>query len=335
MAFYPSELAADDASTPINAWSGSLTNPAAYGSVPAPTQPVSTSGAATGNAIAAGQEVNSQLPGYTQDLSNVGANITALTSGQVPADVIEQLQQQGAEENAVTGAGSNAAYLKALGLTSLGLDQTGQQDLQSILTSLPGQAISQNPEFQPTTGQTLAAGQNNAALAAAPNPGAAALAGLAATGAGYNVGAGSAAPTGFGAPAVPASTTFASPWSTQPSVAYGSGVNQGNAPGSAGALSDWNSVYSSILTPSTTTPSTVTASNQVGTPTNSYAGSSVGIIEPGQTTVTDPNSIYYGMTQDEMDAAEHTGDHDTGPDRCRKRKHTGRTDDSEDDDSED
>ena len=158
MAFYPSELAADDASTPINAWSGSLTNPAAYGSVPAPTQPVSTSGAATGNAIAAGQEVNSQLPGYTQDLSNVGANITALTSGQVPGDVIEQLQQQGAEENAVTGAGSNAAYLKALGLTSLGLDQTGQQDLQSILTSLPGQAISQNPEFQPTTGQTLRCG---------------------------------------------------------------------------------------------------------------------------------------------------------------------------------
>lgn len=173
-------------------WSRSpINNPAAYGSAPAPVQPQITGPAATASAIQSGNAVNAQLPGYTGDLATVGQNIASDLAGTVSPDVMAELQQQAGEEGISTGGATGPAYLKALGLTALGLEQTGQQDLQSILTSLPGAAISQNPNFYPTTGQTLDAGQQNSVWNAAPNPYLAAQAGLAATQAGFGAGAGS------------------------------------------------------------------------------------------------------------------------------------------------
>lgn len=284
-----------DEATAYNRQNSPLTNPAAYGSAPAAVSPASTSAAATTAAIASGNQVNAQLPGYDQSLASVGQNIQSLTAGQVPADVMQQLQQQAAESGAISGSGSNAAYLKALGLTSLGLEQTGQQDLQNILTSLPGQAISQNPAFQATTGQQLEAGQQNSVWGAAPNPAAAAAASLAATGAGYGVGASSGSPLGWGGGTAAASPSYASPWSSQPSYTDTGGMDTGNAPGSPGVYNAWSGWYSGI-NPSTT--NTASAPPPQGTE---------GAFDP-QTGQWTPNAgsdpTYAGLTQQQINDAQ-------------------------------
>jgi hypothetical protein len=165
----------------------------------ATSYPLDLAGSAAGSAIKAGQTAASQLPGYMTSMGNIGTNIASETAGQVPQDVINQLKQQGAESNVTTGAGSNAAYLKSLGLTSLGLQEQGQKDLESILPSTPGYTLSQNPEFQTSSNlayeqqlqpqiwarqdqqQQLALQQQQLALAAAKS--------------GLNTGGGWAAPT--------------------------------------------------------------------------------------------------------------------------------------------
>jgi len=165
-----------------------------------------------------GTQVYSQLPGYPGSLANVGGNINALTKGQVPDDVINLLKQQGAERNITTGAGSNASYLKALGLTSLGLEDTGLKELESILPTLPGASIYENPAFYPTTGQKYGADVQNAAYAAAPNPAAAAGVNLAALRGGMSAGAG-------GVPAAPnALPSGADPRYPGTAWMYGSGT---------------------------------------------------------------------------------------------------------------
>jgi hypothetical protein len=103
---------------------------------------------ATSSSTSAGQAAAAQLPGYMTSMGNIGTNIASETAGQVPEDVIAQLKQQGAESNVGTGAASNAAYLKSLGLTSLGLENQGQQNLENILPVTPGFNISQNPAFE-------------------------------------------------------------------------------------------------------------------------------------------------------------------------------------------
>lgn len=108
---------------------------------------------ATSSAITAGKAAASQIPGYLTSMGNIGTNIASETAGQVPDDVKKMLAQQSSEAAVSTGAASNAAYLKSLGLTSLGLKEQGQKDLESILQSTPGYNISQNPEFQ--TGANL------------------------------------------------------------------------------------------------------------------------------------------------------------------------------------
>lgn len=110
--------------------------------------PNDLAGTATGSAAASGAAAASQLPGYMTSMNNIGTNIASETAGQVPEDVIQQLQQGAAESGSVTGAGSNAAYLKALGLTSLGLQEQGLTDLTKILPATPGYETSQNPAFQ-------------------------------------------------------------------------------------------------------------------------------------------------------------------------------------------
>lgn len=77
-------------------------------------------------------------------------NIGQELGGQLPGDVITQLQQQAAERGIATGSpgsdNSNAAYLRALGLNSLSMQQQGQTDLSHALARNPGAPI-----FDPTT----------------------------------------------------------------------------------------------------------------------------------------------------------------------------------------
>jgi hypothetical protein len=129
----------------------------------APTTPNSLAATASSAAASAGTTaLNDALPGYMTSMNNIGTNIASETAGQVPQDVIAELQQQGAEGNTTTGAASNAAYLKALGLTSLGLEQTGQQNLEGIEPSIPGYTISQNPSFATTSAQSLSIAEDQA-----------------------------------------------------------------------------------------------------------------------------------------------------------------------------
>lgn len=74
----------------------------------------------------------------TKSSTNIGQEL----SGQLPSDVVSLLQQQAAERGVATGLGTdsgnnNAAYLRALGLTSLQEQQTGQQNLSAAYARNP------------------------------------------------------------------------------------------------------------------------------------------------------------------------------------------------------
>lgn len=189
-------------------------NPAAVGSVPAPVNAQSTAPQVVPQAIAAGNSVYNQLPQYNADIGDIGANINAETQGQLPADVLAQIQQQAAERGVATGSpgspNNNAAYLRALGLTSLDLTNMGQQNLTSLLPSLPGASVANNPGFYLTPGEQYNAQLENSFLAAAPNPSAAAAANLSAVGSGFGAGMGAAGSRGLPLPtSVPAATPMA------------------------------------------------------------------------------------------------------------------------------
>lgn len=140
---------------------GSATNwSAAYGGVPNVPNPGASAASAIGadvsnlgNLYALGQGTNqfnegqlisnyqSAIPDYsalaTQQSSNIGSEL----SGQVPQDVLNQILQNAAERGIVTGSpggpNANAAYLRSLGLTSLGLQEQGVNDLKTAVSEAP------------------------------------------------------------------------------------------------------------------------------------------------------------------------------------------------------
>lgn len=84
----------------------------------------------------------------TQSSNLIGQEL----AGKVPADVIALLQQQGAERGAATGMdvsspNANAAYLRALGLTSLQEQQAGQANLTAALGRNPGAPLTDPSRF--------------------------------------------------------------------------------------------------------------------------------------------------------------------------------------------
>lgn len=71
-------------------------------------------------------------------------NIKSYNQGQIPLDVIQQLANLGAERGAgrgfgVDSANTNAAIMRAMGLTSLGLTQQGADDYSKYMATQLGQ----------------------------------------------------------------------------------------------------------------------------------------------------------------------------------------------------
>lgn len=102
------------------------------------------------NKAAQTSALQARIPNAPALEAKSSANIGQELSGQVPSDVTALLQQQAAERGVATGVGAgspnaNAAYLRALGLTSLGQEQTGQQNLSAAYARNPAAPI-----FDPT-----------------------------------------------------------------------------------------------------------------------------------------------------------------------------------------
>ena len=81
------------------------------------------------------------LPNYGALIGQRSRNVGNMLAGQVPQDVIDQLQQR-TNENAAGrgftgGPATNASWLRALGLTSLGLQQQGSQQLSQSIQDTP------------------------------------------------------------------------------------------------------------------------------------------------------------------------------------------------------
>lgn len=134
-----------------------------------------TVGADQAAAAGAQSELLANLPDYSGMLNQATTNVGQELQGQLPQDVVSQLQSNAAERGVAGGFGvnspnNNAAFLRALGLTSLGEMQQGQQGFGQLVQETP-----QGPQFNPSTmmvtpeqeqAAQLAANQ----MAAAPDP---------------------------------------------------------------------------------------------------------------------------------------------------------------------
>lgn len=140
------------------------------------------------------------LPQYGQNLGQAAQNTGSLLKGQIPTDVMSLINQQGAERGVATGSpgspNANAAILRALGLTSLGLQQQGLGNFQSLVGMTPtGQ------QFNPASFLTSPTDQQTAQylanlLSAAPIPSAAAQANIGSLLSGLGRGGGNQNPLG-------------------------------------------------------------------------------------------------------------------------------------------
>lgn len=177
-------------------------NPA-YGGIPTVPSPTATAAAANaGNAANLGSlentaanlntfnqgqllgQYNMAIPNYAALTQTASGNAMQQLEGQVPQDVISQLLT-GAAERGITGGvpgspNSNAAYLRALGLTSIGQQQQGMANLHQLTAGAP---IAQpfNPASMFVTPEQEQEAQMAANLyASAPQPEAAANAAISA-----------------------------------------------------------------------------------------------------------------------------------------------------------
>lgn len=112
-------------------------------------------------------EMIKNLPGYQAMAGADTGNIQSNLAGKVAPDVLQLLQQQAAERGVGSGVGgapnTDAAYLRALGLTSLQLQQLGHTQLTEAMQRTPFQE-------RQTTASTHDTGLERAVYAAAPNP---------------------------------------------------------------------------------------------------------------------------------------------------------------------
>lgn len=117
-------------------------------------------------------------PAFDSSYAQAGQNAMGMLAGQLPPEVIQQLQQNAAEFglNAGVSGSQLQSYqgLRNLGLTTLDLMNRGQQNLLSLTGGSPTAGITNPAASFITPGQQQETAQYNAALAAAPDPQAAA-----------------------------------------------------------------------------------------------------------------------------------------------------------------
>lgn len=152
------------------------------------------------------------LPGYQNLLGQSSQNTQSLLQGQIPQDVINQLTQQAAERGVAMGSpgspNANTALLSALGQTSLGLEQQGLQNFQTLAGMTPQVQPMDLSPYMVTPAQQQDVASSQAIYNAAPNPAAAAQANLGAAQAGIGAGRamGPAVPPAPSVPGLPTST---------------------------------------------------------------------------------------------------------------------------------
>lgn len=206
-------------------------------------------GAASGAGAMA--QYSGSIPGLPGYLSQAGGAVSSELAGQLPADVMAQLQLGGAQRGIGTGtqgsANSNAAYMQMLGLSSLGMQQQGQKDLGQLIGETPA-----GPAFNPASmlvnpsDQQSAAGYNSV-MSAAPNPTMAAQASMNAARAG--MGAGGA---GFGGGGAPAYQPAPNPYS---GGNFGGGIEQPWQQSGYGSQQDYNTALDASIFPWAQDPS--------------------------------------------------------------------------------
>lgn len=194
---------------------GDLLNPQAYGSIPS----IPSTSTDTSHVLGTDVEANliKNLPQYRNLVGADSSNIAKNLAGQLSPDVLAQITQGAAERGIQTGspgsANANAAFLRALGLNSMQLQELGHTQLTEAMNRTP---VQQSQD----TSTTKDNGVEAALAAAQPNPGAAARANLAAAqlgtrAGGASIGGGSSTPgglpmsgPGYTLPGIPAPTTL-------------------------------------------------------------------------------------------------------------------------------
>lgn len=201
------------------------------------------------------------LPGYQANIGQASANTASNLAGQLPPDVIRQMQIRAAERGiGAPGPNANAAYLAAIGRNSLDLQNLGDQQLTAQIARTPKAPLYDPSQMfvQPDQIQQAASAAN--LYASAPNPAAAAaerlriaqqfgsqtptVGGLM----GVNRGGGPATPYDLRSPGVvgpygaypnavqpgPAGSWSAADYASQPSNIYGPPNQQGIYPSLSG-----------------------------------------------------------------------------------------------------
>jgi len=187
-------------------------------------------------------QYEANLPGYDEMTAQASQDIAANLAGQVPADVINELQQGAAERGIATGAAGSpnagAQYLKALGLTSLGQEATGQQQLTQAIQRTPTSPLFNVASMLVSPNDEQAARMAANLYAAAPQPRAAAEQAIANAKAGLAAGGGSGGTSVNLAGAAPPNTGpwgaggATSPYTTTVLGGTGTGTGAGIPPGS-------------------------------------------------------------------------------------------------------
>lgn len=256
----------------------------AYGGVPNVPDPISSQYQATvGNISNLGeiyglagsvnqfgaQQARSQyeqnLPGYDEMMATASGDILSNLRGQVPADVLNELAQGSAERGIATGvsgsANAGAQYLKALGLTSIGLQDKGQQQLTSAIQRTPTSPLFNVASQLVSPNDEQAARMAANMYAAAPNPRAAGEEAIRNAQAAIRAGAGGGGPGGVNLTGAGGPPANAGPTSGLPTTVY-PGTNQA-IPGTGTAsnpYASWQRWYNQI--PGTTgVPTTTTGTD--------------------------------------------------------------------------
>lgn len=244
-----------------NTWGGSQ----AYGSKPTVPLPTTTAGQTiAGNIGNLGQlyglagginqfqaqqaqnQLAQNLPGYREMINKSSGNIASMLAGRLPSDVVSQITQNAAARGIIMGGtdspAGNAALMRALGLTSLGLQSTGEQELTGAIQRTPTGGLFNTASMMVTPEQQQAAMMAQALYNAAPDPSAAARASLANAQAGLRGGLGTPMGGGAalrGAPSAGGMPTSYGPIGSQGQGQYYNGVwyPEGSAPSGANAVS--------------------------------------------------------------------------------------------------